>query len=188
MGLVARFAQPAISPCRPGYKYRNCQPLHPILTANIVFCSLARTIQHNRINMNRRIAHVSLLVDDYDKAIAYYTQKLDFVLLEDTRIADDKRWVIVAPDGAADCSLLLAKATADRQLARIGDQAGGRVFLFLFTDHFWQDYHKLKERDVVFVREPETQDYGTVAVFEDLYGNRWDLIQPSQNNKGVMRC
>ncbi|PST84953.1 hypothetical protein C7T94_02200 [Pedobacter yulinensis] len=137
--------------------------------------------------MSQRIAHVTLLVGDYDEAIEFYTKKLDFVLLEDTRLSEEKRWVLLAPKGARACCLLLAKAATAAQTARIGDQTGGRVFLFLFTDNFWQDYHTLRDRDVRFVRLPEDQEYGTVAVFEDLYGNRWDLIQPGEHNKGLIR-
>lgn len=137
--------------------------------------------------MHQRIAHIALVVDDYDEAIAFYTNKLDFQLLEDTKLSEEKRWVMVTPSGAKECSLLLAKAANEEQAKSIGNQTGGRVFLFLFTDDFWRDYEKLKARDVVFVRPPHDFDYGTVAVFEDLYGNRWDLIQPNENNKGLIK-
>jgi catechol 2,3-dioxygenase-like lactoylglutathione lyase family enzyme len=136
--------------------------------------------------MHQRIAHVALVVDDYDKAIEFYTKKLEFQLLEDTALNDGKRWVLVAPAGAAECSLLLAKAANDRQSASVGNQTGGRVFLFLFTDDFRRDYEKYKARDVKFVRDPQQFEYGTVAVFEDLYGNTWDLIEPNENNKGLI--
>lgn len=136
--------------------------------------------------MYQRIAHVAIVVKDYDEAIAFYTQKLAFTLLEDTIIDEGKRWVMVAPPGAKECSLLLAKASNERQLESIGNQAGGRVGFFLFTDDFWRDYHKMIEREVSFVRSPTTFEYGTVAVFEDLYGNRWDLIEPNENNKGLL--
>lgn len=138
--------------------------------------------------MYQRIAHVALVVDDYDDAIEFYTKKLDFQLLEDTRLSEDKRWVMVAPQGAKECSLLLAKATNERQATIIGNQTGGRVFLFLFTDDFWRDYEKLKTREVKFVRAPQDFEYGTAAVFEDLYGNRWDLIMPKENNKGLIKA
>lgn len=133
--------------------------------------------------MYQRIAHISLVVRDYDEAIDFYTKKLDFELLEDTQLNEEKRWVIVAPRGAKECGLLLAKAANEEQVKCIGNQSGGRVLLFLFTDDFWRDYHKLKKRDVNFVRLPQKQDYGTVAVFQDLYGNLWDLLQPDKNNK-----
>jgi len=135
--------------------------------------------------MNQRIAHIALVVADYDEAIAFYTQKLDFVLLEDTKLSEEKRWVMVAPTGAKECSLLLAKAANDTQSTRVGNQTGGRVFLFLHTDDFWRDYEKLKSRDITFVRPPQEFEYGTVAVFEDLYGNLWDLIEPNEHNKGL---
>lgn len=128
--------------------------------------------------MNQRIAHIALVVDDYDRAIKFYTEKLDFQLLEDTRLNETKRWVLIAPQGANGCSLLIAKASNEEQAKSIGNQTGGRVFLFLYTDDFDRDYNKLLSRDVTFVRPPQKHDYGTVAVFEDLYGNLWDLIEP----------
>jgi catechol 2,3-dioxygenase-like lactoylglutathione lyase family enzyme len=136
--------------------------------------------------MYQRIAHIALVVDDYDKAIDFYTRQLDFDLLEDTHLSDEKRWVLVAPKGAKECSLLLAKASNDEQSAVVGNQSGGRVFLFLFTDDFNRDYEKLKSRNITFVRPPKEFDYGTVAVFQDIYGNMWDLIQPNENNKGLL--
>lgn len=136
--------------------------------------------------MHQRIAHISLVVKDYDEAIEFYTKKLDFTLLEDTPIEDDKRWVSVAPPGAKECSLLLAKASTPQQASSIGNQTGGRVFLFLFTDNFERDYHKMLAHDITFVRPPQEQSYGKVAVFEDLYGNQWDLLEPNEKNKGVI--
>jgi catechol 2,3-dioxygenase-like lactoylglutathione lyase family enzyme len=130
--------------------------------------------------MKQRLAHIALVVNDYDEAISFYTNKLDFELIEDTPQSETKRWVLVAPKGATGCSLLLAKGVGDEQRSRIGNQAGGRVFLFLGTDDFWRDYHTYVERGIRFVREPKTEGYGTVAVFEDLYGNLWDLIQFSE--------
>ncbi len=130
--------------------------------------------------MNRGIVHIALVVDDYDDAIEFYTQKLDFTLLDDTPQSETKRWVLVAPKGDGGCSLLLAKGVGVEQRSRIGNQAGGRVFLFLKTDDFWADYEKIKSRGVNFVRDPKVEDYGTVAVFEDLYGNLWDLIEFSE--------
>jgi catechol 2,3-dioxygenase-like lactoylglutathione lyase family enzyme len=127
--------------------------------------------------MKQRIGHVTLVVGEYDEAIAFYTSTLGFTLLEDTPLGDGKRWVRVAPPGATECSLLLARATDDRQKASIGNQGGGRVFLFLFTDDFWRDYHRMVEKGVRFVRPPREEAYGTVAVFEDLYGNLWDLLE-----------
>ena len=136
--------------------------------------------------MYQRIAHIALVVDDYDDAIEFYTKKLEFQLLEDTKLYEEKRWVMVAPKGAKECSLLLAKAANDQQSARVGNQTGGRVFLFLFTDDFWRDFEKLKSREIKFVRPPQNFEYGTVAVFEDLYGNLWDLVEPNENNKGLI--
>ena len=128
--------------------------------------------------MNQRIAHVALVVRDYDEAIAFYTERLGFALVEDTyRPEQDKRWVVVAPDGVGGTSILLARASTPEQAAFIGNQAGGRVFLFLLTDDFWRDYKRFLAAGVKFVREPSEETYGTVAVFEDLYGNRWDLLQ-----------
>lgn len=129
--------------------------------------------------MPQRIAHIALVVRDYNEAIDFYVNKLDFVLLEDTKLSEEKRWVMVAPKGAKECSLLLAKATDEQQAASIGNQTGGRVFLFLFTDDFQRDYQKFKERNINFIRPPQEFDYGTVAVFEDLYGNLWDLLEPT---------
>lgn len=131
------------------------------------------------VAVNRALAHVALVVRDYDEAIAFYTGRLGFVLLEDIYIpAQDKRWVLVAPGGTATgTSILLARASTPEQGAFVGNQAGGRVFLFLQTDDFWRDYAAFVAAGVRFVREPSTEAYGTVAVFEDLYGNRWDLLQ-----------
>lgn len=130
------------------------------------------------IRMNQSIAHIALVVRDYDEAISFYVAKLGFELVEDTYQAkQNKRWVVVRPRGDGNTSLLLARASTAEQERFIGNQAGGRVFLFLRTDDFWRDYALFSERGVRFVREPEQQDYGTVAVFEDLYGNLWDLIQ-----------
>lgn len=124
------------------------------------------------------IVHVALVVRDYDEAIAFYTGKLGFRLLEDVAQPEqNKRWVVVAPPGSDGTSVLLARATTPEQELRVGDQTGGRVFLFLATDDFWRDFHRMHVDGVRFVRAPAEQPYGIVAVFEDLYGNRWDLIQ-----------
>lgn len=128
--------------------------------------------------MSQQLAHISLLVRDYDEAIEFYTKVLGFVLIEDTRISETKRWVRVAPKGGT-TSLLLAKADGETQVNRIGDQTGGRVFLFLNTDDFDRDFKLYQERGIEFVREPIKEPYGIVAVFKDLYGNLWDLIQPN---------
>ena len=136
--------------------------------------------------MYQRIAYIALVVEDYDEAIEFYTKKLDFTLLEDSIIDEKKRWVMVAPPGAKECCLLLAKAANEQQTERIGNQTGGRVGFFLFTDDFWRDYAKMTEREVHFVRPPTAFEYGTVAVFKDLYGNLWDLIEPNENNKGLI--
>jgi len=128
--------------------------------------------------MKHSIAHVALVVRDYDEAIAFYTQKLGFTLVEDTyQPEQDKRWVVVAPAGSSGATLLLARASTPEQAKFIGNQAGGRVFLFLSTDDFWRDYNRMAAAGVRFVRPPNVAAYGTVAVFEDLYGNRWDLIE-----------
>jgi len=128
--------------------------------------------------MKQRIARLTLVVRDYDEAIRFYTEKLSFQLIEDTRLSEDKRWVVIALPGSAECCLLLAKATTDAQIASIGNQAGGRVFLFLFTDDFQRDYHAMTSKGIRFTGSPRQEAYGTVAVFEDLYGNLWDLIEP----------
>ena len=127
--------------------------------------------------MKQSIAHIALVVEDYDEAIEFYTEKLNFTLLEDTIQSETKRWVLVAPPGAKECCLLLAKAVGEEQKSRVGNQTGGRVFLFLKTDDFWRDYKEMQIKDINFVREPRNEDYGTVAVFEDLYGNLWDLVE-----------
>jgi catechol 2,3-dioxygenase-like lactoylglutathione lyase family enzyme len=127
--------------------------------------------------MNQRIAHIALVVADYDEAILFYTQKLGFELLEDTVLTDTKRWVLVSPKGSKSCALLLAKAVNDTQKNSIGNQTGGRVFLFLETDDFERDFRVFIEKGILFVRQPSQEVYGTVAVFEDLYGNLWDLIE-----------
>lgn len=126
--------------------------------------------------MNQSIAHIALVVNDYDEAIDFYTNKLNFHLIEDSRQSETKRWVLVAPPGSA-CALLLAKAVGDEQRSRIGSQAGGRVFLFLHTDDFARDYENLKVHGIRIVREASKEEYGQVAVFADLYGNLWDLIE-----------
>ena len=126
------------------------------------------------------IGQLALVVRDYDEAIDFYVNVLGFALIEDTPIpAQDKRWVVVAPRGPTGPRLLLARAVGEEQASRIGNQTGGRVFLFLHTDDFWRDFHAYKSRGVIFVREPKAESYGTVAVFRDLYGNLWDLLQPN---------
>jgi len=129
--------------------------------------------------MKQQLAHIALVVEDYDKAISFYTEKLHFTLVEDTVLSDTKRWVVVAPPGSPGCSLLLAKAASDEQRSRVGNQTGGRVFLFLHTDDFKRDYADMRSKGIEFVREPVKEVYGTVAVFSDLYGNLWDLIEPA---------
>lgn len=136
----------------------------------------------NQINacMNQRITHVALVVADYDEAIAFYTQKLHFTLIEDTKLSESKRWVVVSPSGSGACNLLLAKAANDEQQSRVGNQTGGRVFLFLYTDNFERYYQNLVEQEIKIVREPVNEIWGKVAVFADLYGNLWDLIEPAK--------
>ena len=128
--------------------------------------------------MNQRLVQIALVVRDYDEAIQYYTQVLGFELLEDTPQSETKRWVVVRPKGEGGCSILLAKAANDLQSSRVGNQTGGRVFLFLYTDDFYRDYARLCALQVEFVREPAKEAYGIVSVFKDLYGNLWDLIEP----------
>ncbi len=131
--------------------------------------------------MNQSLGYVALVVRDYDEAIAYFTQSLGFELIEDSGSKDrqgrDKRWVLVAPTGSQGTRLLLARASNEEEASRIGNQTGGRVFLFLRTDDFWRDYAAMKARGVKFRETPREEPYGTVAVFEDLYGNKWDLLQ-----------
>lgn len=127
--------------------------------------------------MKQHLGAIALLVRDYDEAITYYTQTLGFWLVEDMPLSANKRWVRVAPPGARETHLLLAKASTPEQKAHCGNQTGGRVFLFLHTDDFWRDYQTFTERGVRFIESPREEAYGTVAVFEDLYGNRWDLVE-----------
>lgn len=128
--------------------------------------------------MSQSLAHLTYLVRDYDEAIAYFAEALKFDILEDTPLGDGKRWVLVRPRGGIGASLLLAKAATPEQEAFIGKQGGGRVFLFMHTDNFWLEYNDLRSRGVEFLEEPRTETYGTVVVFKDLYGNKWDLLQP----------
>jgi len=133
--------------------------------------------------MKQSIIHIALVVKDYDEAIEFYTKKLNFDLVEDTyQPEQDKRWVVVSPPGSSGVTLLLARASDPEQEKFIGNQAGGRVFLFLNTDDFWRDYNDMTSRGVSFTRKPIKQDYGTVAVFEDLYGNLWDLIERNNDH------
>ena len=139
--------------------------------------------------MKQSIVHIALVVRDYDEAIEFYTEKLNFELIEDTyQPEQDKRWVVVAPPNSVGTTLLLARASKEEQEPFIGNQTGGRVFLFLSTDDFWRDYHEMVAKGIEFVREPKQAEYGTVAVFKDLYGNLWDLLEltpehPMGNNK-----
>ena len=132
--------------------------------------------------MKQSIVHIALVVRDYDEAIEFYTKKLNFTLVEDTyQPEQDKRWVVVAPPGSTGTTLLLARASNEEQENFIGKQTGGRVFLFLNSDDFWRDYNQMIERGIKFIREPKEESYGTVAVFEDLYGNLWDLLELKNN-------
>lgn len=128
--------------------------------------------------MKQYIAQITLLVEDYDDAIAFYTRKLEFELIEDTQLDAYKRWVLVRPPNARECCLLLSKVVNNMQKNSIGNQSGGGVFLFLYTDDLWDDYTKMREQGVKFIQKPREEAYGTVVVFEDLYGNRWDLLEP----------
>ena len=128
----------------------------------------------------QKIMQLALVVSDYDEAIEFYTKKLHFTLIEDTPLSDTKRWVVVAPKGSSGCKLLLAKASNEEQQSRVGNQTGGRVFLFLHTDDFGRDYQNLLDNNIKIVRPPSKEIYGTVTVFADLYGNLWDMIGPSK--------
>ncbi|WP_295672742.1 VOC family protein [uncultured Mucilaginibacter sp.] len=129
--------------------------------------------------MKQSIIHIAVLVEDYDDAIAFYVNKLNFKLVENTKLSAIKRWVLVQPPGASGCCLLLAKAANEQQRSAVGNQSGGRVFLFLDTDDFYRDHQRMLANNVTFVRDPIVESYGIVAVFKDLYGNLWDLIQRS---------
>lgn len=131
--------------------------------------------------MKQALGLVSLVVHDYDEALSFFIETLGFTLVEDTYVPEqDKRWVVVSPPGATESRLLLARASSAEQESRVGAQTGGRVFLFLYTDDFWRDYERYRSRGVEFVRPPKEEPYGTVAVFRDLYGNMWDLLQPKE--------
>ncbi len=132
--------------------------------------------------MEQFIGHITLVVRNYDEALAFYLEKLNFLLVEDTLLEEGKRWVLIRPPGASSSCLLLAQASNEKQTQVIGNQTGGRVGFFLFTDDFWRDYKAMKEKGISFVRPPAAFDYGQVAVFEDLYGNLWDLIQASNKH------
>jgi catechol 2,3-dioxygenase-like lactoylglutathione lyase family enzyme len=129
--------------------------------------------------MPQFLAHITLLVRDYDEALTFFTESLGFRVVEDSPLATNKRWVVVVPPGSRSASLVLAQAATPEQLQQVGNQAGGRVFLFLHTDDFWNDYRLMQASNVKFLESPHEESYGTVAVFEDLYGNKWDLLQPS---------
>ena len=141
-----------------------------------------------KVLMKQSIVHIALVVKDYDEAIEFYTKKLNFSLIEDSyQIEQDKRWVVVAPPGSHETTILLARASKPEQEAFIGNQSGGRVFLFLNTDDFWRDYNNMLAKGIEFVREPKEADYGTVAVFKDLYGNLWDLLELKPDHPIVKR-
>ena len=130
--------------------------------------------------MNQRLAQIAIVVNDYDEAIKFYTEKLNFILIEDTVLSETKRWVVIKPTGEGGCNILLAKAANEEQRSRIGNQTGGRVFLFMHTDDLKRDHENMLANNIEFVRQPSEEVYGTVAVFKDLYGNLWDLIQPKE--------
>jgi len=129
----------------------------------------------------RHLAHIAIVIDNYDNAIDYYTNTLNFVLIENTKLDEEKRWVLIAPSKGAETKILLAKASNDMQISRIGNQTGGRVFLFLYTDNFEREHQNLLSKKVTIMREPINEKWGKVLVFEDQYGNLWDLIEPSNN-------
>lgn len=129
--------------------------------------------------MTQSLVQVTLVVREYDEAIAFFTHQLGFHLLEDTILGDGKRWVVVAPNGSPTLRLLLARASTPDEIRSVGNQTGGRVFLFLLTDNFWDDYRNMQSHGVKFLETPRKESYGTVAVFEDLYGNKWDLLMPT---------
>jgi catechol 2,3-dioxygenase-like lactoylglutathione lyase family enzyme len=133
--------------------------------------------------MKQYIARITIVVKDYDEAIQFYTEKLNFTLVEDTLLTATKRWVLVAPKGSTECCLLLAKAANEEQFSKVGNQTGGRVFLFLHTDNIQRDYQNLIDNEVKIIRKLSVEVYGTVAVFEDLYGNLWDLIEPIKKDQ-----
>ena len=138
--------------------------------------------------MIQSVVHIALVVQDYDDAIEFYTKKLHFTLIEDTyQPEQDKRWVVVSPPGSSGTTILLARASKPEQISFIGNQAGGRVFLFLGTDDFWRDYNEMIAKGIEFVREPKEQSYGIVAVFKDLYGNLWDLVQFKESHPMFQR-
>jgi catechol 2,3-dioxygenase-like lactoylglutathione lyase family enzyme len=145
-------------------------------------------MKNRELKLRQNIVHIALLVKDYDEAIGFYLDKLKFELIEDTYQAQqDKRWVVVAPPNSSGVTILLAKASKPEQHDFIGNQAGGRVFLFLNTDDFWRDYKYMQSVGVKFIREPKEQEYGLVAVFEDLYGNLWDLLQLNPEHPMALR-
>lgn len=138
--------------------------------------------------MIQSVVHIALVVKDYDEAIEFYTKKLHFTLVEDTyQPEQDKRWVVISPPGSTGTTILLARASKPEQEPFIGNQAGGRIFLFLGTDDFWRDYNEMVSKDIEFVRDPKVQSYGIVAVFKDLYGNQWDLVQFNEDHPMAKR-
>ena len=147
-----------------------------------------RNIEYGEVAVKQSIVHIALVVRDYDEAIAFYTQKLHFTIIEDTNQPEqDKRWVVISPPRSNGTTLLLARASKPEQLPFIGNQTGGRVFLFLATDDFWRDYKEMISKGIKFVRDPKEESYGLVAVFEDLYGNLWDLLQLNNNHPLFVR-
>ncbi|SKB64504.1 Catechol 2,3-dioxygenase [Acetoanaerobium noterae] len=138
--------------------------------------------------MMQSIVHIALVVQDYDEAIDFYTKKLNFKLIEDTyQPEQDKRWVVISPPGSSGTTILLARASKPEQITFIGNQAGGRIFLFLGTDDFWRDYNNMVSIGIEFVRKPKEESYGVVAVFKDLYGNLWDLVQFNESHPMFLR-
>lgn len=139
--------------------------------------------RHMTQTVQQQIANIALVVENYDDAIAFYTQKLQFTLVEDTDLGGDKRWVLISPPNSNGTNLLLAQASNDQQLQAVGNQSGGRVFLFLQTNDFWRDYELMKSKGVTFNETPRVEEYGTVVVFQDLYGNKWDLLHLNKSDE-----
>jgi catechol 2,3-dioxygenase-like lactoylglutathione lyase family enzyme len=160
---------------------RCCSGVKPLLRASSLHCLFFSFFRCDNPWMPQSLAHVTFLVRDYDEALTFFTDSLGFRVVEDSPLPGNKRWLVVAPPGSRSASLLLAQAATPEQQEQVGRQAGGRVFLFLHTDDFWRDYRLMQATNVKFLEQPRQEPYGMVAVFEDLYGNKWDLLQPGDD-------